>query len=193
LAFFGMLVGIAMSDQALGKKVVEEALARHFLEAYRHATGKVVAIAQQTERPDFLCRRGNGLPCGLELVQVRRDPRIAQGFQIAFQTPFMAARDAAESAYDLVMQKEKKRQQPDWKMRKDTILAVLLPECRLCDLEPFLESGLSEDLDNTGFSETWIVDYTTMEAFREVELYCVSPTAWRGQYGRAHPDRKPYG
>ena len=44
---------------------------------------------------------------------------------------------------------------------------------------------------DTNFLEFWIVDYTGIEAYDNVELFCVYPDTRYGYYER--PFQKPYG
>jgi hypothetical protein len=185
--------GGAMSEQEFGKKLVEEADFIHFADAYEHVTGTRLEIVATTERPDFICERGNGTRCGVELTQVRRNPESRLADQIMNDSAWMSPTDASWQIYNLTTCKDRKRQDPDWKLPKDTILVVQLMDCPLDEIGSESLDTICDDLAGLGFSEIWLADYTTLEPFREVELFCVSPEQLQGHYARAHPDKKPYG
>ena len=50
-----------------------------------------------------------------------------------------------------------------------------------------------DDFRSYGFDEIWIADYTGLEAYGDIELFCLYPPEWWGFYERENPGRKPYG
>jgi hypothetical protein len=182
-----------VTDREFGKKLIEEESLLHFADAYNDATGCELAIIARQERPDFLCQRGDGTLCGVELTQVRRDPSTRWAEQVAGRREWMLAGDAVAAIYDLALEKDRKRQQSDWQCPNDTILVLQLVDCPFGELATNSLDVLSEDLTHLGFSEIWLADYTTLDAFREVQLFCATPGPLQGLYTRAHPNRKPYG
>lgn len=182
-----------MSDQELGKKLVEESQFELFADAYEHATGDRLEIAKFGERPDFICCRADGSACGVELTQVRRDPTTRWADAVFEHRGSMSPDEAQVLIYHRADEKEQKRREPDWVHSDDTILVIQLMDCPLGDIPDAFLDPLCDDLANFGFSEIWIADYTTVEAFREVQLFCVAPNEMRGQYERKHPDHKPFG
>jgi hypothetical protein len=76
-----------MSDQQVGKKIVEEHGLGFFLAAYEDATGERLEVLGSSERPDFLCRRENGDPVG-ELTSVSRDPESGVAHRILSNDEF---------------------------------------------------------------------------------------------------------
>jgi hypothetical protein len=63
-----------MSDQELGKKMIEEEELYLFLDAYAIVTGDCLGCVQQSERPDFICERSDGSLVGVELTRIMRHP-----------------------------------------------------------------------------------------------------------------------
>ena len=175
-----------MNDKELGKKMAEEAAFHEFARVYEPITGDRLELIARHERPDFVCRRADGSRCGLEFTEVRSDPdeAILRGLSI----PPM---EAAELMSRAVNEKDRKRQSASWRLPENTILVLQLVQCPLTELESILSDWLDEVLAECGFVEVWIADFTTLEAFREVELYCILPEVLRGYY--PHQKRKPYG
>jgi len=50
-----------------------------------------------------------------------------------------------------------------------------------------------KDFESYGFDEIWIADYTGLEAYGDIELFCLYPSEWWGFYERPNPYAKPYG
>ncbi len=80
----------------------------------------------------------------------------------------------------------------DWKHPQTTILVIELVDIPLDSIV-----GLLEDKENlpdalaTNFLELWLVDYTGIDAYDNVELFCIYPDHLYGYYQR--PFQKPYG
>jgi hypothetical protein len=62
----------------------------------------------------------------------------------------------------------------------------------LNDLVAVLEMVPPEDFADGGFREVWIADETGIDAYGDVELYCLHPAGLRGYYPQ-NRERKPYG
>ena len=185
-----------MSDQELGKKMVEEIELGFFLEAYKGAVEEDLAcdLFGRGERPDFVCKRPDGTPVGVELVKVMRDPRDAQADLILDVKEFMDGDHAMDMAYFTLLKKEKKRRQADWGLPDNTVLVLQFVDCPISDL--YLDDDIKEDYETDGshgFDEIWIADYTGLEPYGDIELFCLYPTEWWGYYERPNPGRKPYG
>src|SRR6266550_3216685 len=58
-----------MSDQQIGKKMVEAEDLEHFFEAYDEVTGQRLSLLEGGERPDFTCARPSGQKIGIELTR----------------------------------------------------------------------------------------------------------------------------
>lgn len=182
-----------MSDQDLGKKMVEEEELSYFLEAYKGAVYEYLTcdLFGRSERPDFICKRPDGTPVGVELVKVMRDQRDAQADLVLDAREFMDGGHAMDMAYFMLRRKEKKRRQADWGLPDNTILVLQFVDCPISDL--YLEDDIKGDYESHGFDEIWIADYTGLEPYGDIELFCLYPTEWWGYYERPNPGRKPYG
>ena len=58
-----------MSDQQMGKKMVEAEDLEQFFEAYGEVTGQRLILLEGGERPDFICARPSGQKIGIELTR----------------------------------------------------------------------------------------------------------------------------
>ena len=180
-----------MSDKELGKKMVEEEELFYFLEAYKEAVEEYLSYSfGRHERPDFICYRPDETPVGVELVRVMRDPRDAHWDLILDKQEFMDGEKAHAILYHMIQKKDKKRQQPDWDLPDNTILVLQFVDCPISNLH-LLDDSLKKDFESYGFDEIWIADYTGIEAYGDVELFCLYPEEWWGFYPREF--RKPYG
>ena len=166
-----------LNDKELGKKMVEEQHFLHFARAYEDVTGERLDFVTRHERPDFICEREDGSLCGVELTQICR----------------VKAHESLGEVLRAVFGKDRKRQDSGWQFADDTILVVQLMDRSLNEVLPALDDWLCHELAQCGFAEVWMADYTTMDTFREVQLFGVHPQKWRGRHPRANPDRKPYG
>ena len=182
-----------MSDQELGKKMVEEEELLYILEAYKEAVEEYLSYSfGRHERPDFICYRPDGTPVGIELVKIMRDPRDAQADYILDKVEFMDGEEAMEFLYHMIEKKDKKRRQPDWDLPDNTILVLQFVDCPISNLH-LLDDSLKKDFESYGFDEIWIADYTGLEAYGDIELFCLYPPEWWGFYERPNPYAKPYG
>lgn len=179
-----------MSDKERGRKMVEEVELQYFIEAYNMvATEPLSDQCSGHERPDFICSRFDGTPVGVELVRIMRDPRDALAIEIILKEEFMDGEQALEFLYHMIGKKAEKRREPDWYLPDNTILVLEFVDCPISYL--CLTDDLKPDFSSYGFSEIWIADYTEIEAYSDVELFCLHPENWWGYYLREH--RKPYG
>src|SRR5689334_22097303 len=108
-----------MTDEELGKKMVEEESLYRFLDAYTHATGRALTMAHSCERPDFICIRDDGIPCGVELTGIL-DRELVQAYRMAFGPGSIPAADIATTIYERVVGKDSKRSRGNWAMAHDT-------------------------------------------------------------------------
>ncbi len=182
-----------MSDEEIGKKMVEERDLELFLEAYEHATGERIQVASRGESPDFRCLRADGQAVGVELTQIMQNPldtidekNIGKSFG---DDPF----ELSEQVQFRLEEKEAKRLRYDPELAANTILVIQFVLCPLSRLLPLLTEDTQQDYSGHGFIEVWIADYTGVEAYGDIELFCVFPGDLWGHYQRRNPDRKPYG
>jgi len=126
-----------------------------------------------------LCTEQSQKTVGVELTQVRK------------KFPEMIGWDAIEIIQAIVEKKENKRKKHDWKLSNNSILIIEFNDIPLDSINNLLNKDNLPDIYQTGFSEIWIVDLTNLEAYRNVELFCFAPEAYKGYYPR--PFQKPYG
>lgn len=179
-----------MSEKEYYRKESELEYLRYFIEAYNYV-GKdsLREDCISRERPDFICTRPDGTAVGVELVKVMRDPRDAFAIRIVLKEDFMEEEEALELLYHMVERKAKKLKQPDWGISENTILVLQFVDCPISLLH--LPDDLKLDFESYGFSEIWIADYTGIEPYDDVELFCLYPKEWWGYYKRT--PKKPYG
>jgi hypothetical protein len=182
-----------MSDQDIGKKMIEEEELMSFLDAYKEVVEDYLSYSfGRYERPDFICYRRDETPVGVELVKIMRAPRDAQSDYILDRMEFMDSEEAIEMLHLMINKKEMKRRQPDWNLTDSTILVLQFVDCPISSLH-LLADGIKNDFESHGFVEIWIADYTGKEAYGDVELFCIYPPERWGYYERPNRGRKPYG
>jgi hypothetical protein len=185
--------GYVMSDQDIGKKMCEEEKLVSFLDAYKDVFKDYISYSfGSSERPDFICYRTDGTKVGIELARIMRYPIDAQADDILDRKEFMDGEEAMAMLYDMIEEKEKLRQQPDWNLPNNTILVLQFVDCSISSLH-LLDESLEKDFESYGFAEIWIADYTRKAAYGDIELFCLYPQALWGYYERSNPGRKPYG
>lgn len=176
-------------DKELGKKTVEETELEYFLDAYKYATGQRLELVYRQEKPDFICKRPNGILVGVELTWVTRDPTDAQWDAIIEKKDEMCPSDAVEMLYSLLENKDIKRAKNYEKWADKCVLVFQIRECPISEIIPYI---VKEDYASHGFSELWIADYSTLEAYGAIELFGLSPQIW-GYYKNPSCSGKPYG
>jgi len=181
-----------MSDQELGKKMVEEVELDLFIEAYEDATGEALILLSQSERPDFICQRPDGTIVGVELTRVMRDPGSATCDRIMRGQEFRDIVNASDHIWATAEIKSQKLKTGNWQYPNNAILVLQVMDCPLSDLYRYLEdSSLVEDYAGLGFAEIWVADHSEIDAYSAIELFGLYPEEWRGYHER---DRgKPYG
>jgi hypothetical protein len=177
--------------ERIQKETEQESLG-YFLEAYENLTGVTFELLEATERPDFICIRDSGGVVGVELSKVRRGhPNGIQWDQIVEKRDFMLPEDALEMIQAVGANKERKRNEADWKLPEGTMLLIELWDIPLAHIERSISPETLPDLYATGFEEIWLADFTGLEAYDNVELFCVRPDEWAGYHPRVF--QKPHG
>ena len=181
-----------MSDQQLGKKLVEGSEIEPFLAAFEHVTGTALSDVQGGENPDFVCTRDTGEVIGLELTKVMRRHDIARWQRILDRQDAMRPFDMLEEIHSLIAKKEEARKRRYAARVAQTMLVLQLVDGSL-DILKHLLDGLNGEFKDHGFSEIWLADYSGLEAYGDIELFGLFPDKWWGYHQRHWPDRKPFG
>lgn len=182
-----------MSDQQMGKKEEERIGLDYFIDAYKWVTGEQLTELGSFESPDFICARATGQQIGVELTEVRRDPREALWDRILDLKYEADAQDTLDRIFALIEKKDKARSTNYGNWADKTILVLQLCDCSLWSLRNFLTDDIREDFSGYGFVEIWLADYTGIEAYRDIELFGLFPAKWWGYHQRQNPYRKPFG
>jgi len=176
------------AEHVRAKKLVEEIELEYFLEAYSLGT-RELAVLSSSERPDFICSASDGSAVGLELVKiVRGDPQSKWADEVFFGRLHMEPGEVLWHIAGNVKGKDSKRSEPDWNFRDSTILVVQVMECPLRLFRSELDPNC---LPHHGFEEIWLADYSELDAYGNVELFCMHPTRLWGYYPSTRG--KPYG
>ncbi len=186
-------MGKMMSDQDVGKKMVEENELEYFIDAYKFVTGEKLVVIHRSEKPDFVCERADGTCVGIELTKAVRDPETAHWDAVLNHQEYMTSPAALNLVYERIAQKAEKTTKDDRIGINNTILVLQLMDCPLSELRNMLDSDLQKDFASYDFAETWIADYTGLDAYGDIELFGLSPLKWWGHHKRRNPYRKPYG
>jgi hypothetical protein len=174
------------------KKEAEEETLKLFSEAYESVTGEPIEVIEVSERPDFICVRRDGCKVGVELAKVRRGhPDDILWDRLIDKQDYMSIEDALEKLQEVAAEKETKRNEPDWRFPESTMLLIELTDIPLSQIKGCIKVDILPDLYATGFTEIWLADFTGLEAYGNVELFCVRPDEWAGYYPRG--PQKPYG
>lgn len=174
------------------KKEAEQEAFNYFLDAYECVTRETLEVFETAERPDFICVRQNGERAGVELAKVRRGhPNDILWDRIIEKQNFMSMEHALEMIQEVANEKEAKRNEPDWKLPGAAILLIELRDIPLSEIMGCISEEVLPDLFSIGFAEVWFADFSELEAYDNVELYCIKPKELRGHYSRGI--QKPYG
>jgi len=167
------------------KKEAEEEILGYFLETYERVTDQSTTIEEISERPDFICARKDGSKVGIEIVKVRRShPNDKLWDRLVKKQDYMSIDNALKMLQEVAAEKDKKRNESDWILPDAAILLIVLTDIPLPKIRKRITSKNLPDLYATGFVEVWIADFTGLEAYNNVELFCVQPAGWAGYYPR---------
>ncbi|MBT9538053.1 MAG: hypothetical protein IVZ94_07965 [Nitrospirae bacterium] len=163
-------------DNENGKKHIERMELDYFIEAYEHSRGEKLVPVKAYESPDFYCQRADGTVIGLELTQIMN----------SLESEDMTGTEARDKLYESL---ERKKGLTTEKI----ILVLQLVGCPISELKYLLDESLAKDFGSYGFVEIWLADYTGIEAYGDIELFCLYPSEQWGYYQRQYPEQKPYG
>lgn len=174
------------------KKEAELEVLTYFNPIYEEVVEDFLEVVEASERPDFICKRNDGSLVGVEIVQVRRGhPNEVFYDKIINKNIHIVPDQAIDLIQTLIYTKEEKRKSKDWKLSERTILIVQLQESPLWEIAGSLTEELFPDLPEYGFSEIWLADFSEIDAYNNIELFCLFPPHMEGYYKR--PLQKPYG
>jgi len=162
-----------LSDNENGKKQIEKMELDYFLEAYGCQTAEELIFVNASEHPDFWCKRADGSLIGVELTKV------------------MSQYDGTET--DVVDKIYERIESKKGLASEKTILVLQCLDCPLSAIRNLLDESLIKDYISYGFEEIWLADYTGIDAYDDIELFCLCPEERWGYYQRPNPTRKPYG
>ena len=184
---------VILSDQEYGKKLVEEMDLEPFLKEYEWVTGLVLQLINRTERPDFIVQRSDGTQLGIELTKVMRDPESAFWARVLSGEEFADPVETAIHLQELIYRKDAKRSGSGWTLPDRTVLVLQLMDSSIDQVVLFLDDQVIKELNETGFFEIWLADYTILEAFGTIQLYGIKPEKWQGLHSHSRTGNKPYG
>lgn len=174
-----------MSDQEIGKKEEERIAFELFREAYQFTTGVHFEVLADGERFDFICQRPDGSLVGIEFTKVMARPDYGAG---------LGAYEASEAIYAAIEEKDVKRQARGWRLPEAAILVIQVMDTDVEELEAFFaHADIEDDFKGFGFTEIWIANHTSIEAYRGVTLFGLFPGHWWGPHERWNHWEKPYG
>lgn len=179
------------NDKETEKKAKEEEALFLFLELYNDITGNNLELLESYERPDFICVLQNGNLVGVELTKVRRShPNDILFDKINKKQHFMSPDQALDKIQQLIISKDKARNNPDWKFSEATILILELVDIPLANIKHFLSEVFIPEISLNGFEEIWLVDFSEIQAYGSIEMFCLRSYTWKGYYSRGM--QKPY-
>lgn len=180
-----------MGDDILKKENEKETL-DYFNAIYEEVVGDYLEIIEAREQPDFICRRNDGMLVGVELVQVRRGhPNDVFYDKYINKNLTMVPNQVLDIIQTIIFRKEEKRKSINWKLSKNTILIIHLQESPLWEIANALTEELFPGLEEYGFIEIWVADFSELDAYNNIELFCLFPPTISGYYKR--PLQKPFG
>lgn len=178
-----------MSDNDLGKKLVEEEHLLQFLHAYQTVTGIPLSLHSRSESPDFLCIRPPGELVGVELARSPHDYETRLDDRI-WTDRTLSSFDLLASVASITAAKEQKRKSNHW---QNTILVIELLDYSFDSLAWTSDTSFADDFSDTGFLEIWLADHSTVEPFGEVRLIGLYPSRIFGIHHQPGLEGKPYG
>ncbi|MGD0020908.1 MAG: hypothetical protein ABSC54_01255 [Smithellaceae bacterium] len=181
-----------MSDQEIGKKLVERSELELFIDAYEWITGGALSIIEADESPDFICERPDGSRVGVELTKITRDKNVIFAEKVLDRKYEIDAYEASDYIHYLLERKEENRATNYVLKVAKNILVLQLVDGTLDNIM-WVFDGLQNDFVDHGFEEVWLADYSGYKAYGDIELFGLYPECWWGYHQRPCPYRKPYG
>lgn len=179
-----------MNTKEFAKKDEELKYLCMFLDFYEEYSG-VRFVCNPSENPDFVCEDSHDNKIGIELTKIMRPPEE----QFWDRTLNHNEEPDYDQFIDLILnaicKKEISRVSSYQKQVKDTILVLQLVDGSISSFEKIIEN-IKDSFQEHGFKEIWLVDYSGIEAFGDIELFALYPPKNFGYYRRPNPGRKPY-
>jgi len=179
-----------VSDQEMGKKMVEREELYQFLEAYEQATGEKFPKMCCSETPDFVGEDENGRSVGIELTQLKFSPDHMFVRRYIEKQDWVSDEDAFWRILELLAKKDTKLKNGNWPQCERKILVIQLVDYPLSELLPNCTTDKPHD---QSFSEIWFADYTITDMYGGVDLFPIVHPNLEGYFPVASENKKPYG
>ena len=101
----------------------------------------------------------------------------------------MGPYDTVDMFCSLLERKDITRAQNYGEWADKCMLVFQIRECPISEIIPYI---VKEDYDSHGFTELWIADYSTLDAYGAIELFGLSQQMW-GYHKNPSCGGKPYG
>lgn len=181
----------AAIDEAIKKERESEDFDA-FVRCYRLITGLHFDDVEESESPDFICTRSDGLIVGVELTSIRRSPSDAFYDQVLDGNSDMDPEEALDEMIRMLDQKSAKRK------KYSTNRNLLVLQSIELDFQILMKMAIDipiEDFATAGFDEVWLGDFSGVRAgmHSEIEMIGLFPRAFRQYVKRPSIDSKPYG
>ncbi len=138
------------------------------------------------------CVPVSGELVGVELARSPHDHELAVHDRI-WTDRTMESYDLLDAISVIITAKERKRLSPHWRTPNNTILVIVLLDYSFDSLRWTEDSSLSDDYASAGFTEVWLADHSTLEAFGEVRLIGLYPSRFWDIHPQPALEGKPYG
>ncbi len=122
-----------------------------------------------------------------------RDPQSAFWARVLGGEEFADPVETAIRLQKLIYCKDAKRSGSGWTLPDRTVLVLQLMDSSIDHVVSFLDKQVIKELNETGFFEIWLADYTILEAFGTIQLYGIKPERWQGLHSYSRAGNKPYG
>jgi hypothetical protein len=164
----------------------------HFLAARKSATNEELVLVEDSESPDFICRKPDGTLVGVEHTRILYDPEAMEIRQVcgdddADVDNFAVVWDASVA----VAKKEAIRRKPHWRLPASTILVLDLVDRGRFESWP-TDDAMSDEFEGSGFVEVWISDHSSLAAFSRVTAIGLYPRSIWGIRGQGYLSGVPF-
>jgi hypothetical protein len=165
-----------------------------FLKEYELVTGLALQHVGRAERPEFITQRSDSTELGIKLSKIIGDPQFAfWPLRVLRGKEFADPVETAIHLQELIYLKDAKRSGSGWTLPDRTMRILQLMDSSFDQVISFLDKQVIKELNETGFFEIWLADYTILETFGTIQLYGIKPERWQGLHDHSRPGNKPYG